>query len=537
MGLFKNIKQGLDAARNPPSQAEIEASLVHLTPEQRARYDANMAQVEAARVESQASFEEARAISDSAVVLRGPAGRYLYGSTLSDVRSPEETERLIAERGLLGAISDMRADRKGELKTALKQSFNIAEIPQEKDPARRAEISAGERAARDEARAPYRAPQQIPIAFTRLATRGKTQLAEVVAHLQTSGLSARPDHIYGVYRVPDRISPALTTHSEEGRVVEWDIVHAPGASVAGPGPALEATSFVGRDHWVARRLGEPSVLDEEVGVGFLLAAGIGPESTVGVARISEVRTLRWAGDEDDEMRTLVQGVVAVHPPDTSGAFARLAAAAPLPLGDLSAHGVHVEILNWGEIAKVVQPKIAHPHLSPSPFPYLPVTPQELIRAYLEVVGLHPADCYSVQATFDRPRAVVQGGLLTTNLGPKQMCADGKERMRTSVGELVVIVHRDRPAYVEGRARWQAYQTEVLQAHLERGTGARAPLQMLTNDDLPRGVRTLADMADAFHEVTTFLWEKPPPHRYCWPPVTDAPGAPPLSPPPRGTTVG
>ena len=33
-----NLAKGLNAARNPPSQAEIDAALEHATPEQRAAY-------------------------------------------------------------------------------------------------------------------------------------------------------------------------------------------------------------------------------------------------------------------------------------------------------------------------------------------------------------------------------------------------------------------------------------------------------------------------------------------------------------------
>ena len=63
MGLFKNIKQAFESmpAQDPE---EMEAALASLTPEQRAAYDAQMAMVAGAQAESQASFEEARAIGD-----------------------------------------------------------------------------------------------------------------------------------------------------------------------------------------------------------------------------------------------------------------------------------------------------------------------------------------------------------------------------------------------------------------------------------------------------------------------------------------
>jgi len=55
VGLFKNIKQGLDAVRNPPTPEEIEASMAGFTPEQRAAYEANMARVTAAQAQSNAA--------------------------------------------------------------------------------------------------------------------------------------------------------------------------------------------------------------------------------------------------------------------------------------------------------------------------------------------------------------------------------------------------------------------------------------------------------------------------------------------------
>src|SRR5687768_4233968 len=174
-----NIKQGLDAARNPQDQAAIEEKLKYLSPEQRRAYDENMARVAEGQAESQKSWEEAKAIHDASVILEGPAGRHLYGRGMNDVPTPEEINAQAAEKGAWSVVQDMRAGNKGEFKTALKQSFNISPVEQEKDPAKRAEITAAERADRDAARRPYLAPEQTPIAISRLATRGETQVPEV----------------------------------------------------------------------------------------------------------------------------------------------------------------------------------------------------------------------------------------------------------------------------------------------------------------------------------------------------------------------
>lgn len=516
MGLFKNMKAAMEAASQPVDPAEMEARLASLTPEQRAAYEANMAEVARGQAESEASWAAAKAISDANVILMGPAGRHLYGRTMDDADSPEAMQRLVAEQGPWAAVRHARAQNKGGFKDAVKQTLNLDAVPQEQDPDRRAQIGAEERRARDEARAPYRSPSSSPVAISRLATRGRTQLAELLAHLEASGLAARPDLVYGVYRVPDRISGPLTPHSEQGRVVEWDIVHwpVPDGVEAGPdGQPLVATSFAAHEQWVARRVGEPSILDEDLALAFCLRAGIGPERCVGLARYSEVRYLR-GGSEDEDLRSLVRGVVAVHPQDLSGTQERMQAEAPLRLDELAHGGVHTEVLNWHEVARVVQPKIHHPPACPSPFPYLPSTPQELLRSYLEVVGLQPSDCYGAQATFDRARPLVQGGLFTTNTGPKQACADGEERMRTRAGEIVVVTYRDRPEYAEGRARWAAYQRDVLQAHLHRGVRGREPVSWMDDSGLHPVLRAAVRASEALEWSPT--WG---PRR--WPPTATA----------------
>ena len=60
----------------------------------------------------------------------------------------------------------------------------------------------------------------------------------------------------------------------------------------GTTPPIVATSFAADDHWVAKRLGEPSVLDEELALAYCVGAGIGPEQCAGLARISEFRSIQ-----------------------------------------------------------------------------------------------------------------------------------------------------------------------------------------------------------------------------------------------------
>jgi hypothetical protein len=523
MGLIKNVvtafkpsnlAQGLAAARNPPSAAEIEASLATLTPEQRAAYDANTARVEAGRHEAEASWQAAKELDDASRPLKGPAGRYLYGAGMGDVGSPAEIEALVQEQGVFAAAKQLRAAQHGDLGAGARQALNRPAVAQLSDPAERARVAASERAGRDAARAPFVAGVAPQVAFTRIATRGGTQLAEVLAWLGDSGLG--PTDLYGLYRVPDRISTTLTPHSEQGRVVEWDVVHGPERSGSGE---LEVTSFVARDQWVARRLGERAILDEDLPAAFLAEAGIGPERCAGIARMTEFRELRGGDAEESAIRTLVTGVVALHEPDARQTFAGLRERAPLAL-DGPPPGVHVEVLNWEEIGRAVHAQIYEPPSCPSPFPYLPSTPQELLQMYVEVVGLRPTDCYGAQATVDRPRVIQQGGLFTKNWGSKQPCADGKARTRAAAGQVVVLVYRDAPEYVAGRGRWAAYCEQVLQARLDAGLDLRPAL--VDGDDvsdLPFApLRAAARVAGAIDRISDLGAERVPPYRYCWPPV-------------------
>ena len=503
------IKQGLDAARNPPTQEEIDASLEQLTPEQRAAYDANMAQVNAGKQES---LDAEAAIR----VLDGPAGEFLYGMSITDQDAAWAA----------GGVGAILSSSKQALGQSAKGIYGGDLAPHEKDRELAGRIMAQERAERDAARAPYLSPDRPPLAISRLATRGATQLDELLLFLQSSGLAARPDLVYGVYRVPDRISASITPSSERARVVEWDVVHAdlPGGPVETP---VTPTYFSAKDHWVARRKGEPSILDEDLGLAHLARAGIGPEGCLGVARFGNFVQPkdRWyalgSGYEDDVnyLVPLVEGVVVLLPGGDNGAQAQMAAEAPLLLGDDVRAGVHSEVLNWAAVARAVHPRLQHPPASPSPFPYLPSTPQELLRAYLEIVGVRPTDCYSAQVTIDEPYALTgRIAMGTSNVGSAQPCADGKDRRRMHGARRIVVTYRDRSDYAEGRDRWNRYQDEVLFSHLERATDVRKPV---LPDELPQnailrvGARALniAEKATSIGE-----WEPPPPYRYCWPVV-------------------
>ena len=487
MGLFKNLKLGLEAARNPPTRASYEE----------------------ATAQAQASYEQAKAISERHRILKGPAGEYLYGAGMAGF-----------DPTAIPDIGAMFRRSMGEFRTAVKQSFNRDELPQIDDPQQREQAAAADRAVRAQARAPYRAPNAVPVEITRIATRGASQVQEVAAFLGSSGFAGAPERVWGVYRVPDRISHMLTTHSEKGRVVEWDVVHTGGPALGACTPPA-ATSFASDDRWVGRHVGEPSLIDEDLGIAYLRAAGIGPDQSLGLARYCEFREPRGgiSNDEDNQpLLTLIRGLLSFHPSGDGGTYDRMRAAAPIIL---EPHPEDVIVyLNWEEVAKVVHPRTHHPYSVPSLFPYLPSTPQELLRSYLEVVGVRPTDTWGVQATVNRARELRAEGVMTTNLGPKQPCADGKPRMRAHGCQIVTVAYRDRPEYVAGRERWQRYESEVLQAALTR----EAPRPPIASDDItdgvPRVLHGLVKAADLVDRVTDIGWggEDFVPYRYCSPPI-------------------
>ena len=381
------------------------------------------------------------------------------------------------------------------------------------DPAEWERVMRAEHALRDAAREPYLAPDRSPLRISRVATRGGTQGLQVAEHLAACGLAGRPELVYGVYRVPDRIRPSAGP--EKGRVVEWDVVHAATEPLA-PAEAPADVYFDAGDTWVARRIGEPSILDEDLALAYLRHAGIGPERTLGIARHC---TIDPYGESESSTYLIarVNGVHVFHSGPAGGV------ATPLEIAPGPPDGVWIELLDWDTIARAVHPVRQHrPHL-PSPFPYLPLTPQELLRAYLGIVGIAPRDSYGVQVTYDRRldllnRTSTRAGVRKTTGGDKLPGADGKARVRMHGGAHVVLSYRDSPAYAEGRRRWAAYESDVLEADLSHETRPRRPVPE-GEYGMGRAERTANRIADvvSFFDPDTTNYDGFEPPRYCWPP--------------------
>ena len=189
----------------------------------------------------------------------------------------------------------------------------------------------------------------------------------------------------------------------------------------------------------------------------------------------------------------------------------------------------MEVLNWVGIRKAVHP---HTHLrfaSPSPFPYLPSTPQELLRAYLDIVGLDPSDTYSAAVTEDAPKNLngvtrKKGMTVSTNRGEQQLCADGELHPRLTGASRIVVAYGDRPAYAEGRERFAEYERKVLRSALATGA-ERRPVEQLDFVERMPGVprklfKTAAFVQQLVEPDNGGVFDDLAPHRYCWPPRGD-----------------
>lgn len=485
-----------------------EEQLAGFTPEQRAQYEAAYAEAQRA---VQRSADDAVERDLGRRALLGAAGEFVHGPVL-------DRERMTDLR-----LSAQWAATRADLRDTLSNPFGKRSVPPPAAPVSpdRAVQARHERGMRDEARTPYLADDPPAVVTTLVATSPERPVEELAAWLGSSGLAGRPDLVYGVHRVPDHLPGTL----RYGRptIVEWAVVHAvPDPTPLPPAPPATVAWFDARERWVARRAGEPAIIDEDLGVAYLAGAGVGPEDCLGLARLPRVAAS--TGDDLASGYALIgaEGLLVLTPAGRAdGMLERMRAARPLPVPPPD--GVHVEQLNWGAIRQAVCPRSDRLPPVPSPFPHLPLTGEELLRAYLQVVGVRPADCYSAQVTVGSPASLHPESVHVRTSGAEaEPAADGQVRPRLRGGTRVVVVHRDRPEYAAGRERWTAYEHEVLEARLHRGFETRPPVEgpgRLDRGTLGALVRTAERMGDL---VDGYGGGDPlgdvPAYRYCWPPV-------------------
>jgi hypothetical protein len=477
VGLIRRFYERRWENMSPDEQLAAQNELAERQAADAARREQALAQADAAHEQSQRETIDRR----QSQVLDGPAGDYIHGKLAeppkpSDIAAnPQSTGDGFRQafRGLKDTARDL-ADPMGPLVIGSDMPAGIA------DPVERAAVAANERRLRDDARARYLASPVPPVTITRIATRGRTQHDEVAHFLASNGIAARPDLVYGVFRVPDRVSP-LMPGSEDGRVVEWAVVHRAPAGAATHAP--QWSTFDADKPLVARTDGQPSVLDEDVAITALAATGLGPQHCLGISREIRMEQISgWVSDSEhagNPVYARVTGVRVLTPHATLPATTSV----PVPLGGQP--GVHVEVMNWSAVGQAVHPRPQRGPEIPSPFPYLPATPEELLVAYLQILGIDPADCYTASTTIDEFFAMGERTTkdierislddLKASDAEELPCADGKARRRYHGATHIVVAYLDRPEYAAGPDRWARYQSEVLQARLSLRTGARRPV--------------------------------------------------------------
>lgn len=507
-----NVKRGIELSKQSLANGGqlTEEQMAGWTPEQRAHYEAAMQQQRetmAANADQIVEAERARR------VLWGPAGDYLYG--------PLPDRERLTDISVRSQWEASKADFMDTLRNPLGRKAPPPPPPTPGVSADRDGQYAHERAQREEARTPYVAPGRSPVVMTRLALDRKNNVQDLATWLGTAGLAARPDLVYGIYRVPDHVVGKWGIN--RAAVVEWEVVHAASPGMPAAPPAYGAV-FHARERWAARRPGEPSILDEDLGLEYLRAADLGPEHCLGIARVPEVEASGGSaeGGSDPYVVIGVTGLVVLHPSELgAGVAARMETQKPLQV--LPDPDVHIAVLNWGDIRRVVAPRPDKRFLVPSPFPYLPSTGAELLESYLAIVGVRPSDCYSAQVTLDQPSNILGGSAhVTSTSAESEAAADGVPRKRFRGGSRVVIAYRDSPDYAAGRERWAAYESEVLQASLTHRVAIREPVDK--QSALDRGV--LGKLVRSAEAVGSFVdgeyGDDPlndlPHYRYCWPPV-------------------
>jgi hypothetical protein len=448
---------------------------VELSPKQQAKYDAQMAKAQRIIAEQEA---KGAAALEAAAPWRPegtPAAPPLTPSGRPDIKAMLK-DSLEQAKDSFGEMFDDRAGIIGR-----PEGTDMNRPPaQIDDAAERERVAAAERAARDAARAPFRAEVVPQVATLRVSTTGQRQFEDVADALRSSGLASAPERVYGVHRLPERFDNSK--RGSEGRVyVEWEIVYALGPARAPSTDEVVVTAFRRDAHWVARAPGEASVTDEDLAGTFCAAARLRPEDCFGVPRLVHVRGVQFS-EAGTSWQADVDGTAVIHRAVESAREVQeqLAADAPLALANPPAVPFFVEVLDWEAVAAWVAPSRWEAPRVPSPLPHLPSSWEELLLMYLEVVGVRSADSYGIAATRTDEGLLADLSLASARQnfrGPtKSRCADGKDRTTMHAAQHLVVTYRDRPEYADGRARWQAYQRDVLDAHLDHLTGAHPPLQ-------------------------------------------------------------
>jgi hypothetical protein len=388
---------------------------------------------------------------------------------------------------------------------------------------------------------PYLAPSITaatgpPPTIDRVFTR-RPSADEIVSILSRTGLDGRT--VLGVYPSSDLLHPAQFGQGDIWW--EWCVVHTGGpaasedlaaAAAVDPterptGPIVQCTEMARGERWIDRDRNDPILFDEEAAAIVAVQSGVDPAQCLGLHRMLDwgcfgVDPNRMVGVMPIGARILRRPFVTALPSASasgSGApgdatasrlsagaqewMARQAAGravsadAPDPAAPLGteavgyAYGdplpVQMDLLDWTTIALAVQPVWTTPQQAVTTHPHLPGSAEELLLQYLLILGLDPADTFGVATTvFEQQSAFLMPGAATAERG--------------SCASMLAIVYRDRPAYAEGRSRFEQYRAEHLRVPLgiDRPVVGRA--MKLAMAGMKWHVRTSVGDADLYDEI-------------------------------------
>ena len=241
------------------------------------------------------------------------------------------------------------------------------------NPVERAAVAADEHRRRDQARAKYLASPvpRSPSAGSRRWPHAARRSRPVPGVHRNR--PRRPELVYGVFRVPDRISP-LTPDRRRARL-ESAVVHRAPAGAATRLPQWSAFD-ADTNRWSREPTASHRCSTRTMAIAALTATGPAPQHCL-------AHQPRYPNGEDQRLGRRIgrrrSGVRAGY--GCAGADAARDASATnavdVALGGQP--GVHVEVMNWSAVAQAVHPRPQRGPEIPSPFPYLPATPDELPR--------------------------------------------------------------------------------------------------------------------------------------------------------------
>lgn len=324
--------------------------------------------------------------------------------------------------------------------------------------------------ARAAARHHHRDPGAPPVTVDRFVVPGRDPYAGL-AVLSAAGVAGHAHEVWGCFPSAAVVRPAALVDGRLGLPVgtlgpttfpwvEWTVVHAAGpalaaelagaaAAVTAGGPAPSYVDLVQLDRaesWISRPRADALPFDEDLAALLAVRANVDPARCLGVHRV-----LDWGVFGPPQQRSVMvepTGLWVLGRADAGlrDARAALAGAAPLRCSpdDVEDLPVRVEVLDAALRAVSESRAWTDDPGRDTAYPDLPLDADELLTAYLEIVGVDPIDCYGVSTSVHQQQSapVVVG-----------------DPERATVASVATVVYRDRDAYEDGRERFARWSRE------------------------------------------------------------------------------